>query len=179
MPGRVPRLSGSAKTVATPQTDSHRSQVPAVSKRFFGVRDLAFFRRLLRQVGSKTSGPADRKNSQSIRAFILQGQASVSTRLSAVQTEPDSRGTSPAMTCSVASADAPYSLTATHRRRRAPKPSSITFHASSTPLAGNSFSVKCPRAPPCPCHAQFSEDPFGLPLNSKFTSGEMAWSSTW
>src|ERR1700690_2776652 len=102
MAGLVPRLSGSAKMVATPPADSRRSQVPAVSNRFFGVRDLAIFRRSLPQPGSEPSGPADRKNSQSIRAFGLQGQASVSTRLSAVRTEPDSRGSSPAMTWEVA-----------------------------------------------------------------------------
>jgi hypothetical protein len=97
MAGLVPRLSGSAKMVAAPPADSHWSQVPAVSKRFFGVRDLAFFRRSPPQLGSETSGPADRKNSQSIRAFVLRGQNSVSTRRSAVQTEPDSRGLVPAI----------------------------------------------------------------------------------
>ncbi len=97
MAGLVPRLSGSAKMVATPPADSHWSQLPAVSNRSFGVRDLAFFRRSLPQLSSETSGPVDRKNSQSTREFVLHGQASVSTRLSAVQTEPDSRGLVPAI----------------------------------------------------------------------------------
>ena len=97
MAGLVPRLAGSAKMVATPPVDSHWSQVPAVSIRFFGVRDLAFFRRSLPQLGSETTGSADRKNSQSIRAFVLQRQVSVSTGLSGVQTEPDSRGLDPAI----------------------------------------------------------------------------------
>src|ERR1700690_2057227 len=97
MAGLVPRLSGSAKMVATPPADSHRSQVPAVSNRFFGVRDLAIFRRSLPRPGSEPSGPADRKNSQRIRAFGLQGKSFVSTRLWAARTEPDSRGLVPAI----------------------------------------------------------------------------------
>ena len=95
--GLVPRLSGSTKMVATPPAELALVAGLSCLESLFRRTRSCILPALAPPTCSETPGSADRKKSQSIRVIVLHGQASVSTRLSAVQTEPDSRGLVPAI----------------------------------------------------------------------------------
>ena len=58
-------------------------------------------------------------------------------------------------------------------------PSSLALQSIRMEFSDVSFKVRSPLAPPAPVHGQLICGPFGVPVNVKFTSGEMARSTIW